>query len=179
MALLPGRLIGIVPRPLQTIERFQQPSTEIPRMAGWVRVALLLIAGGLVAILVLAVKLDPYGPDGRPLRMETHRQLGLPPCTFYEKTGLPCPSCGLTTSFALLVRGDIGNSLRANAIGTLMALFSLVIIPWNLLCAFRGRLHWVRSLERALTWIVGFTMALLLGRWIIILLMHWLFGTGF
>ena len=51
--------------------------------------------------------------------METHRQLGLPPCTFKEMTGLPCPSCGMTSSFALLVRGDVMNSLRANAVGTL------------------------------------------------------------
>ena len=32
----------------------------------------------------------------------------MPPCNFVLMTGKPCPSCGMTTSFALLVRGDIG-----------------------------------------------------------------------
>lgn len=36
--------------------------------------------------------------------MGTHLQLGLPPCGLVEVFGLPCPSCGYTTSFALFVR---------------------------------------------------------------------------
>ena len=35
--------------------------------------------------------------------MGTHQQLGLPPCNFVTLTGYPCPACGMTTSFALLV----------------------------------------------------------------------------
>src|SRR5262245_45652894 len=30
----------------------------------------------------------------------THEQIGLPACTFLKLTGIPCPGCGLTTSFA-------------------------------------------------------------------------------
>ncbi|NBO19844.1 MAG: DUF2752 domain-containing protein, partial [Proteobacteria bacterium] len=36
-------------------------------------------------------------PDARGLG--THEQLGLPPCGFYLWYGLPCPSCGMTTSW--------------------------------------------------------------------------------
>ena len=50
--------------------------------------------------------------------MATHTQLGMPPCNFVVMTGKPCPACGMTTSFALLVRGDVGASLRANWAGT-------------------------------------------------------------
>lgn len=148
----------------------------MPRLAWGVRGALLVMAGLLVGVFALAFWLKPYGPDGRPLRMETHRQLGLPPCTFYEYTGLPCPSCGMTTSFALLVRGDVGHSLQANAVGTLLALFCLGVIPWGLACALGGRLHGVRSLERALTWVVGVLIVLLLVRWVIVLAFIWIFG---
>jgi len=174
LALLPGGVNAIVPGPLQAIERIRDPSAVKCKVAISVRVTLLLITVGLVAVFVLAVIVNPYGPDGYPLRLETHRQLGLPPCTFYESTQVPCPSCGLTTSFALLVRGDIANSLRANAVGTLLALSCAAVIPWNLFCALRGRLLWIASLERALTWTVAFYMILLLGRWVIVVVMHWL-----
>jgi hypothetical protein len=127
-----------------------------------------VVAGGSMAVFAMAVWLNPYDADGRPLRMETHRQLGLPPCTFYSITGLPCPSCGMTTSFALLVRGDLWNSLRANAVGTALAVFCLALIPWSLASAVRGRWLWIRSPERVLTRLVILFLVLLLGRWLIV-----------
>jgi Protein of unknown function (DUF2752) len=106
--------------------------------------------------------------------METHRQLGLPPCTFQAVTKLPCPSCGMTTSFALLMHGDIENSLRANAVGTLLALFWLALIPWSLACAVWGRTLVIASMERALTWAVLVFLVLLLFRWGVVLGLTWL-----
>ncbi len=35
----------------------------------------------------------------------THESMGLPPCGFLTLTGIPCPSCGLTTSFAHFLHG--------------------------------------------------------------------------
>jgi hypothetical protein len=105
--------------------------------------------------------------------METHTQLKLPPCTFKTLTHLPCPSCGMTTSFALLVRGDVGNSLRANAVGTLLAVFCLALIPWGLACAAWGRPFLVVSLERALTRVVVVFLVLMLARWVIVLGLTW------
>jgi hypothetical protein len=137
----------------------------VPELGRRVRLALLAVAAGLIAVFAVALRLNPYDRDGTPLRMQAHTQLGLPPCTFYENTGLPCPSCGLTTSFALLMHGDVVNSLKANAVGTLLALFCLAVIPWNLVCAVRGRLYFIRSLERSLTWFVLVLLTLLLLRW--------------
>src|SRR5260370_8203293 len=97
--------------------------------------------------------------------METHTQLGLPPCNFKVVTGLPCPSCGMTTSFALLVHGDFRNSLRANAVGTLLAIFCLAFIPWSLFSAVRGRSLFVVSLEKSETWLVIVLITPLLLRW--------------
>jgi hypothetical protein len=149
-------------------------ATRQRRLTLWVRGGLVVVTVGLIALFVVAWWLEPYGFDGRPMVMGTHQQLGLPPCSFYRWTHLPCPSCGMTTSFAFLVRGDIGNSLRANAVGTVFALWILLMIPWNLLCAVRGRLLWIRSLERALTILVACFIGLLLLRWFILLGLTWL-----
>jgi hypothetical protein len=120
-------------------------------------------------LFVVAARLDPYGPDGRPLTIGTHRQLGLPECNFLRLTGRPCPSCGMTTSFALLVHGDWIASLRANAVGTLLGLFLLAMIPWGAVAAVRGRWLWIRSLEPWLLRVVIVFCGLALLRWGIVL----------
>lgn len=51
-------------------------------------------------------------PDGRGLG--THEQLGMPPCTFAASFGVECPACGLTTSVAHAVRGDVLSSMACH-----------------------------------------------------------------
>jgi hypothetical protein len=124
---------------------------------------------GLVAVYAIAWRLDPYEADGQPRRMETHRQLGLPPCTFKYLTGLPCPSCGMTTSFALLVRGDLLNSVKANAAGTLLALFGLALIPWSMASVFCKRPLYLMSLELAFVRVFLIFLTLTMVRWVLVL----------
>jgi hypothetical protein len=164
-----------VPPLLPSVEKSQEPLEAIPVLGNWVRGALVGMALGLGLVFYTATRLDPY-ENGKPRMMETHTQLGLPPCNFKLITGLPCPSCGMTTSFALLVRGDFKNSLRANAVGTVLAVFCLLFIPWSLTSALRGRSLFLVSLEKAVTWIVIVFMALLLVRWGIVLGLLWLNG---
>ena len=80
--------------------------------------------------------------------------MNLPDCTFKTMTGLPCPSCGMTTSFSLLMHGDPINSLRANWVGTGLALFCLALIPWALASVWLKRPLFVVSLERAMAFSV-------------------------
>jgi len=47
----------------------------------------------------------------------THEELGLPPCGFYLMFHKPCPSCGMTTSFALLMHGKIIQAIKAQPAG--------------------------------------------------------------
>jgi hypothetical protein len=164
---------------LPSTDETQQVLDAIPVLRNWVRGMLLGVAIGLTAVFVVAFWLSPYQPDGSPRRLATHQQLGLPPCTFYFVTGLPCPSCGMTTSFALLVRGDVPNSLRANAVGTLLALFCLALIPWCLACAARRQLLFVRSVDRVVTLIVLVFFGLMLLRWGIVVGLSWWNGSGF
>ena len=85
-----------------------------PRLQSWVRFCLVLMAAVLVGGFVLAVYLNPY-KDGRIWFEGTHQQLGLPPCTVLDWFGIRCPSCGMTTSWAHMVRGQVLAAARANA----------------------------------------------------------------
>ena len=99
--------MAIVPPPLSQNDEELEPLDVLPVMSRWVRGTLVGIALALTALFTVAVCLNPYRHDGSARRMETHMQLGLPECTFKHVTGLPCPSCGMTTSFALTMRGDL------------------------------------------------------------------------
>jgi hypothetical protein len=145
----------------------------------WVRGILAGIVLGLMVVFTIAWQLKPYAKDGTPLRMATHQQLGLPPCSFADTTGIPCPACGMTTSFALLVRGDVRHSLQANWVGTMLASFCLAFIPWAVFSIIRGRTPFVRSLEKGLIIVVTSLLGLMLLRWAVVLGLMWYNGTLF
>lgn len=94
------------------------------------------------AVFVTAARLTP-----NPVGHGTHTQLGLPPCGFFVVTGLPCPGCGLTTSFSYLMHGDILSALRANPFGFLLFVVSFCCAVTAFLGLVRG---WpvVPTLER-------------------------------
>lgn len=66
----------------------------------------------------------------------THQQLGLPPCSFEMATGLPCVTCGMTTSFAHTADGNLLTAFLTQPAGALLALscalISLVSL-WSLI----------------------------------------------
>ena len=105
----------------------------------------LLAAWGLflVAGFGLAASLEP---DDRGFG--THQRLGLPPCTTRTLFGVPCPSCGMTTSFSNFVRGRFLQSAQANATGLLLAIVCAVQLPWIAVSVARGRLIGVWRPER-------------------------------
>jgi hypothetical protein len=88
-----------------------------------------------IAVFSIAAILNPYDAEGRPLSHGTHRQLGLPPCLMNQVTGLACPSCGMTTSFSLLMHGDISAAWHANWAGAIVALLGLGATLWMLAVA--------------------------------------------
>jgi hypothetical protein len=88
----------------------------------------------------------------------THTQLGLPGCGFLALTGLPCPGCGLTTSFAWLARGALMPALNANPMGVPLFVATLAGVPTGLWGLWRG---WSvagfaqRVPTRAAVWLLG------------------------
>ncbi|MGQ0637525.1 MAG: DUF2752 domain-containing protein [Planctomycetaceae bacterium] len=106
----------------------------------------LFLLGGFA----LAWRLEPD-----PRGFGTHESLGLPPCTFRALCGLPCPSCGMTTSFAYLTHGRLTDACHANVGGALLGLVCAVQVPWCWCSAWCGRLVGISQPTRA-----GLAMAL-------------------
>ncbi|MBM3787244.1 MAG: DUF2752 domain-containing protein [Acidobacteria bacterium] len=91
---------------------------------------LALAAGGVLAVAAGLI------PDGNGLG--THTQLGLPACGFRTLTGKACPSCGLTTSFALAVRGRFLDAAAVQPFGFGLFLLCAGSIPALLFAGIRA-----------------------------------------
>lgn len=88
----------------------------LPRRVGpWARVAAAFIAAGLLTVLLIAAWLRPAA-EGHA----THTQLGLPACGWATAMGRPCPTCGMTTSFAWAAHGGYVESVRAQPFAALL-----------------------------------------------------------
>ncbi len=140
------------------------------RMVRWVRIWLLVLAGGGLLVLGIALWLNPYNADGSRKNMATHTQLGLPPCNAVVMWGVPCPACGMTTSFSLLAHGDVVGSAKANWVGTLMAAYGLFLIPWAVVSAARGKYLFVRSGELLTMVSMGVFFTLMVARWVVVVI---------
>lgn len=91
--------------------------SPVPRRLGPIgRGVALLIALSCLALLVTAATLPP-----NPAGLGSHKRMGLQGCQFLQSTGLPCPSCGMTTSFAWFVRGNFLASFYVQPMGFLLA----------------------------------------------------------
>ena len=145
------------------------PPPRRRRMAVYVRVLLAGMAVGFAVILGVAVWLNPYvtNDDGTVTArtMETHRQLGMDQCGMVKYFGKPCPACGMTTSFALLMHADPVSSARANWVGTLMCAALVFFVPWCAWSALNGKLPWVRNGELFATVVLCSLLVLMFGRW--------------
>lgn len=104
------------------------------RLSVQLRLLLAALGIGCAVPLMLAAWLRPSA-DG----IGTHRQLGLPPCTFVFLFGTRCPSCGMTTAWAHAVRGEWVSAVGCNAGGALLAAVAMATAPWALISAGRGR----------------------------------------
>jgi hypothetical protein len=94
----------------------------------------LAIALACLGVLAIAVMISP---DKRGVG--THQQLGLSECQFESQTGLPCPTCGMTTSFAHFVRGQVAASFYIQPMGMVLALITMLTFWVALYVALSGR----------------------------------------
>jgi len=151
----------------------EAPSAPVPAspLLPWF-VRLLIATGGAGAIVLLctAAWLRPNVEEvakGEFRKLGTHQGLGLPPCSFRTSFGFPCPSCGMTTSWAHTMRGQLFQAMEANIGGTLLAIASLVYGPYMLLSGIRGRWVFARFNEVYAAVIAVTILAITLVSWCI------------
>ena len=106
--------------------------------------AQLPIAGRLVALAAalasLTVLLVAAYVKPNPAGVGTHASsLHMQPCQFLQTTHLPCPGCGMTTSFAWFARGNVVASLYVQPMGTALATISAATVWAGLYVAITGR----------------------------------------
>lgn len=122
------------------IDNSQRPGYPVG-IAG--RVLLAVWCVFLTSGFLLAASLEPD-----PRGFGTHQRLGFPPCTFQVYFRVPCPSCGMTTSFSHFVRGEFLSSARANLAGLALAAVCAVQVPWSLISLWQGRLWRIEHPDR-------------------------------
>jgi hypothetical protein len=116
------------------------PSRVTPTVT---RVVSAVVAVGSGAVLGLAAWLDPS-----PLGHSTHTQLGLHPCTFLSLTGLPCPMCGATTTFAMMADGRVFSALLNQPFAALLFAITLVVFAISMAETLQPRRRWQRVADR-------------------------------
>jgi hypothetical protein len=124
---------------------------------GTVRLRGLAVAVPCVVVLALAATLTP-----RKAGHGTHERLGLPPCEFLQRTGYPCPSCGMTTAFAAMAHGQVALALRSHPFGALLSLAVAVLAVTGLGELLVGR-PLLGHLRPGVWWAVVVSIGLLAG----------------
>lgn len=132
-------------------------------------------ARGLLAawsLALLAGFFTAYQLEPDPRGFGTHQRLGLPPCTVRALFGIPCPSCGMTTSFANVTKGRWLQAAEANAAGLLLSAVCALLIPWSWLSVFYGRTCWVTRPAICAAWVIGILVGATALQWILRLITY-------
>lgn len=103
----------------EAVPAIYSPRREIAQIDLPSRFGFAVLALGCLFTLCVAAWLKP-----NPTGMSTHVGLHLQPCEFLNRTGLPCPSCGMTTSFAHFARGNLAGSFYVQPMGCLLAILA-------------------------------------------------------
>lgn len=105
----------------------------------------------------------------------THEGLGMQPCGFRYVTGLPCPTCGMTTAFSEMAHFRPVDAFVHQPFGTILFLLMLLSCAGWLYTAATGRRWplWIGFFLRSPRFLYGM-MALFLGSWGYTLLVAWL-----
>lgn len=136
-------------------------ASDSGKRIGW-KLRLLLIGWSLCLIAGFGVAVQ-ITPDSRGFG--THQKLGFAPCVIRNRLSIPCPSCGMTTSFSHFVRGQIGQSAQANTSGLVLAIVCLVMIPWSWISVYHKRLWLVSNPESCLLWLMCGLVTITLMEW--------------
>jgi len=114
------------------------------------RIIAALVAMGCLIVLSVAAWLEPSRSG-----VGSHKSLGMQSCTLLERSGIPCPSCGMTTSFTWFAEGNLLASFYVQPMGFLLALSAACCVWAGTYIAVTGR-----PLHRLLTFFPAGTFLL-------------------
>lgn len=146
-----------------------RPLTQAGGKARWWAALILL---SCLAILGLAAWLTPD-----PRGYGTHEQFGFGKCGMLITTGLPCPTCGMTTAFAYVVRGRLIRAFLAQPAGLVMALATVACALGAVWVLVTGRTPPVRVPMITPYRLFFGLLVLLLGSWVFKIVVGLLDGT--
>jgi len=86
------------------------------------RLTALVLFVPCAVVLCVAAWLTPDGAGHG-----THTQLGLSACGFVERTGMPCATCGMTTSFAHAADGNLIGAFVTQPAGATLAVIMAMV----------------------------------------------------
>lgn len=107
-------------RPYTPVAAPYQP-TRYARLHNRLVALPVFLAGSIVLGLAAWLRPNPAG-------LGTHRQLGLPPCQFEQVTGIPCATCGCTTSFSHAANGSLLDAFVTQPFGALLAVMTAMAV---------------------------------------------------
>lgn len=141
--------------PLRWFEGLARPVQD--RLVG----AAVALPSGVVLSVARSLTPDPAG-------MGTHLQLGLGGCAFLTATGVPCPMCGMTTTFTHLAHFSPLEALVTQPFG--VVLFAGTVAAFAVgtadLVSPAGRWRRLVSwLDRREGWVAGFLLLGLVAGW--------------
>lgn len=125
-----------------------------------VGLALALPSGGVLGT-ALWLDADPAG-------VGTHRQLGLGGCTILTNFGVPCPMCGMTTTFTHLAHLQVVDGVLNQPFGLVLFTSTVVAFALGVSDLVLPRARWRRVLavvDRHEGWIAAGLLVGMFGGW--------------
>ena len=126
--------VAKLPAMSEAIPTIYAPPIRPVRLSLYGRALALALAAGCAIVIATAINLRP-SPEG----VGTHQGLGFLSCTMLSTTGIPCPSCGMTTSFAWFYRGNAVASFWVQPGGCILALLTGMTLIYALYEGLTGR----------------------------------------
>lgn len=127
----------------------------------WVDRVAALTTLGLAVFFVVALGSVPPDPRGHG----THERLGMPPCSWPEVYGGPCPTCGVTTAATHLVHLDPLAAIATQPFGAALALAGLALAGLAAFCLARRESFVARIAMLPYGTAFGVALVLFLGSW--------------
>jgi hypothetical protein len=130
-----------------------------PPLRPWARLVAICVALAALSILATGATLTPTGNG-----ISTHTQLGFPPCQWEQRMGVPCPSCGYTTSVTQFAHGNWLASLYLQPMGFVIALGCAVVFGVGGYIGVTGRpVHRLLGRVWNRNWVIALTTIAIAG----------------